>query len=296
MITDSDVVLYIRHMLEKKAAASNTIIVALAAIRNHFRYNEQITSRLNSAMINDAMKIAKRDGKQVVKKKPLTVNMLHEMHKWYTRNAQGNTSTVLTRWVACRDLTMIILMMTCFLRESELIRLGCNEVEIKEEIIQGVKQEVLEVYVRKAKNDQAGQGHLIRVGASHSSPICPVWWIKLLKQKSRGAPNSRLFHDYQGNGLRPVTPCHIVQNWVERINKTNSNRFGHPSTYGSHSCRIGGVTAAHAAGVNMTLIQQHGNWKSDVVYDYIQPSVNQQLKVTQFIEAAAAASSTSRAN
>lgn len=57
--TDADVVLYIRHMLEGKAAASNTIIVALAAIRNHFRYDQIITSRLSSPMIDDAMKIAK---------------------------------------------------------------------------------------------------------------------------------------------------------------------------------------------------------------------------------------------
>lgn len=215
--------------------------------------------------------------------------MLTEMYTWYTEKAQGTWSTTLTRWIACRDLAMIIIMMTCFLRESELVRLGYSEVNIREEVIHGKRLEVLEVYVRKAKNDQAGQGHLIRVGASPSSPICPVWWTKLLKAKSRATVRSRLVHDYEGNGLRPVTPCHIVQKWVERINETNSNRFGPPSAYGSHSCRIGGVTAAHAAGVDMTLIQQHGNWKSDVVYDYIQPSISHQLEVTKFIEAAAAA-------
>jgi hypothetical protein len=57
---------------------------------------------------------------------------------------------------------MMILMMTCFLRESEVVNLLRSEVQIREIVVSGVAREVAEVYVRKAKNDQAGQGHLIQ--------------------------------------------------------------------------------------------------------------------------------------
>ena len=268
-------------MLEgrKEGAASNTMIIALSSIRHHFKYDSVMSEMLHGPMITDALKICKRDGRQVKKKKPLTVEMITEMHQWHTSSERIRSESV--GWTDGRDLGMIILMMTCFLRESEVIRILRREVRITPTTINGVQREILEVYIRKAKNDQAGQGHLIRVGDSTTNPICPVFWVKLLISRAR--PNtSLLIHTYKGDAMTSTTPCGIVQKWIKRINGSTS-KFGDSLLYGSHSCRIGGVTAAHKAGIDMTLIQQHGNWKSDVVYDYIQPSLNQQLSVTSFI-------------
>ena len=293
--TEVDIVLYIKYMLEGKetVAASNSIIGAVAAIRNHFRYDPVKSAILSGPMITDALKIGKRDGKQVVKKRPLTVDMLHAMYAWHTSPQRSRSPTV--GWTDSRDLCMIILMMACFLRESEVVNLYRQDIRIKSITKNGVSREILEVYVRRAKNDQAGQGHLILVGSATESSICPVWWTKLTinRGRSSGVGSGKLFHTSKGDSLTRSTPCNIVQKWVERINSTHSNQFGDPKSYGSHSCRIGGVTAAHAAGIDMTLIQQHGNWKSDVVYDYIQPSTEQQLSVTEFIQASAAATSAS---
>ena len=285
-----DIVLYIKHMLEGKdtVAASNSIIGAVAAIRNHFRYDAIKSAMMSGPMITDALKIGKRDGKQVVKKRPLTVDMLHAMYKWHTSPQRSRSPTV--GWTDSRDLCMMILMMTCFLRESEVVNLYHEDIRIKSINTNGVSREILEVYVRRAKNDQAGQGHLILVGSAPESSICPVWWTKLTMNRGRstGVGSVKLFHTTKGDSLTRSTPCGILQKWIERINSSHNNQFGDPKSYGSHSCRIGGVTAAHAAGIDMTLIQQHGNWKSDVVYDYIQPSTDQQLSVTQFIQASSA--------
>lgn len=287
--TETDVVLYIRHMLEGKAtvAAGNTIQVALAALKNHFKYDPSKLEALRGPMVAEALKVGKRDGKQVVKKKPLTVAMLHAMYQWYVA---ASDRTGASGWTDSRDLCMMILMMAAFLRESELIQLVPADIQIKTMITpaaangQEGERVILEVYVRKAKNDQAGQGHLIRIAEAKESPICPVFWVKLLLLKQRNGGSCRFFHTYEGTSLHRSTPCSILQKWVARINSTSNNAYGDPMLYGSHSCRIGGVTAAHASGVDMTLVKQHGNWKSDVVFDYIQPTHEQQLSVTQFIQ------------
>lgn len=278
-------VLYVKHLLEGKAepAAANTIQGAISAIRNHFRYDPGKTSMFESAMVRDAIKIGKRDGRTAVKKRPLTVRMLQAMVDWH--HAKGGRPEAVG-WTDTRDIALILIMTACFLRESEAVMLKPEHVRIHKLTVNGVEREVLEVYVARAKNDQAGQGHLIRVGDAPGSDLCPVFWSRLIAARRR--PNARpvsFFTTYDGGSLAKTTPCGIVQKWVERINAKHRNEFGSPKSYGSHSCRSGGVTAAHGAGVDMTLIAQHGNWKSDVVYDYIQPSVHQQVEVTSFMQA-----------
>ena len=120
---DSDVVLYIRHLLEGKesVSGSGTILVAISSIRDHFKYDSDKMKMLNSTMVSDAMKIGKRDAKKVVKKKPLTVEMLMAMHAWYTDETSRVYRSDQINWIDVRDLCMMILMMAAFLRESEVI-------------------------------------------------------------------------------------------------------------------------------------------------------------------------------
>jgi hypothetical protein len=296
--TAADVVLYIRHLLEVRQSAVSTVTGAVAALRSQFRYDAVRLAELQHRMVEDALLIAKRDGKKPVKKLPLTVRMLEAMAAWHRK--QATTPLLYSKrtddqsWTECRDVAMIVLMTAAFLRESEVTRLRHDDIVVRSATVGGRERQILEVMVRKAKNDQAGKGHLIRVGDQPvESTICPVFWVKLYRarmlahHRGSGRLPTYFFHSYKGTSLRSTTPCGIVQRWVQRINSEHGNEFGDPKKYGSHSCRIGGVTAAHAQGVDMTLIQQHGGWKSDVVYDYIQPSQEQQLQVTQFMAAAA---------
>jgi hypothetical protein len=54
------------------------------------------------------------------------------------------------------------------------------------------------------------------------------------------------------------------------------------SLYGSHSLRKEGCIAAAKAGVEITLLKRHGNWKSDAVFTHIKNSLKERLS---FIEA-----------
>jgi hypothetical protein len=59
-----------------------------------------------------------------------------------------------------------------------------------------------------------------------------------------------------------------------------------PSRYGGHSLRIGGATAALAAGVSPTLIRLMGRWSSDIYELYCRMSVEAALGVGQAIASA----------
>jgi hypothetical protein len=58
-------------------------------------------------------------------------------------------------------------------------------------------------------------------------------------------------------------------------------RWGDPSSYGSHSMRRGGVTEARKNGASMVDIQRHGRWKSLTVFNYIGQSEADRLAVTK---------------
>ena len=59
-----------------------------------------------------------------------------------------------------------------------------------------------------------------------------------------------------------------------------------PARYGAHSLRIGGATAALAAGVPPALIRLMGRWSSDVYEIYCRMSEQSALGVGQSIAAA----------
>ena len=59
-----------------------------------------------------------------------------------------------------------------------------------------------------------------------------------------------------------------------------------PARYGAHSLRIGGATAALAAGVSPQLIRMMGRWSSDIYEIYCRMSMEAALGVTAALCAA----------
>ena len=59
-----------------------------------------------------------------------------------------------------------------------------------------------------------------------------------------------------------------------------------PSRYGAHSLRIGGATAALAAGVTPSLIRLMGRWSSDVYELYCRMSMESAMHVSAAITSA----------
>jgi hypothetical protein len=165
--------------------------------------------------------------------------------------------------------------------------------------------ECLIITLVKTKTDRFRKGHeLIISGQRYNgldSQLCPVFWFKRLQdlmkdfgieRKEIGEEKKKyLLVQMNGEPLATKTPNFIIKKMINAINihwalQNNADetiRFGDPSDFGSHSCRHGGATAAHAAGISIPMIKSHGNWSSDTILKYIQPSMSEKLNVTSFL-------------
>jgi site-specific recombinase XerD len=222
----------------------------------------------DSVLVQRTLQIARTMTKKKVPKKPLTVAMMSSMVKSYQ-------TIVKPKYEDTRDIFLILLMMAAFLRESEAVALKANDVWVDKVTVNGKERKVLMVYVEKAKNDQERMGNVVMVGDSVGSELCPVsWFRKYVVVRTRLA--EYFFHTKKDKKLSKTTPAGRMKKWVAQIG-VNADE------YSSHSARIGGTTAASQDGVATILLKRHGNWKSDVVYDYIRDSVEDKLSVTSFL-------------
>jgi hypothetical protein len=168
------------------------------------------------------------------------------------------------------EVFLMIWMMAAFLRESEAAALGNGDVYL--EHIED--EEVLYVYVGKAKNDQVREGNLIVVGQATKHPtICPVAWFHIY-MRMRPA-STKFFSRANGVPLLAAEPNKILKKLLKCRPDVDA------ALYGSHSLRKNGCTEAAAAGVKLRLLKRHGNWKSDAVFLYNKDSLQERLSVSK---------------
>ncbi len=53
------------------------------------------------------------------------------------------------------------------------------------------------------------------------------------------------------------------------------------SDFTAHSMCRGGATAAAAGGASLADIKRHGRWRSDAVEVYVQPSIEERMRLTR---------------
>ena len=105
-----------------------------------------------------------------------------------------------------------------------------------------------------------------------------VEWLRV--RREAGIPDSApLFCHMDGRGVRVDELRDEVKAIMQALGRD-------PSLYGAHSLRIGGATAALAAGVPPSLIRLMGRWSSDVYLLYCRMSEEAALGVGQSIAAA----------
>ena len=204
--------------------------------------------------------------------------------------------SLLVTWLEERNICIMLMMMAGMLRESELVALTREDVQIKELQLHGKRVTVLEVLVRQSKTDQGGVGQLVLLGEDKEvQQRCPVarlrryldaCQLRISKGEQSDEPSAPLFPTRAGKLMSSNTPCGIVQRAVQGANvaaaqkEQGAERWGAWQEYGSHSLRHGGVTAARANGVPMLDIQRHGRWKSLTVFAYVGATEQDRLKVT----------------
>jgi hypothetical protein len=132
------------------------------------------------------------------------------------------------------------------------------------------------IYVEKSKTEKNRIGFTVLVPPGSSPQLCPHRWFRLYSTL-RNPSSTFFFHtDGSTDQLARNTPNQILKRLLESVNVSSSS-------YGFHSCRSGGATAAaDIPGLEAILIKRHGNWKSDAFYNYIRDSWESKLQVKIF--------------
>lgn len=178
-----------------------------------------------------------------------------------------------------RVLCMILLGFFGFLRFSELSNIRRSQIFFSGDHVR--------IFLPKSKTDQFRDGANVVLSVLDSA-ICPVEILKryLCIGQISDSDERFIFRGIQASGkvkkLRKAdqflsyTRCReIVLNKLEQIGLQRKS-------FGLHSLRSGGATAAAASGVPDRLFRIHGRWRSEFAKDlYVRNSLEDRMAVTQ---------------
>ena len=200
------------------------------------------------------------------------------------RQAAQDTELCALYW---RDAAWLLLGFFGLFRRSELIALKLSDVVL----VQEGSHQHLEVLVRKSKTDQKGAGAWVYIAPTNRD--LHIWQTVLRYKQYRqrqGATDEDPFltgWDFQRRRMTPATPIKSGQTLAERLKAylTQLKAWDpklvlHPSSYGMHSLRRGGVVAAWEGGIPVELLMVHGRWRSRAIMAYLQPTTEHRLSVS----------------
>lgn len=263
------VALYFTQLLEQ-GASSHTINSAKYAIKWAHDINGLIDPTDNS-FVTSIQEAAKRTAsKPVVKKEPVSADMLIDL---CSRYVLSNDLLIV------RDLSMILLGFSGFLRFDELSSLRFSDVIVKDDY--------LVLKIKKSKTDQYRQGDEVLISRG-SSVACPVqMFLRYVKLAGfTEGSNMYLFRPVFRSGKickliykdKQLSYTTVRENLVSRLKIVSGG-----INLGLHSLRSGGATAAANHGANDSrCLKRHGRWKTETSKDsYIVDSVEKRLKVSK---------------
>ena len=247
---------YVAFLKLGKNLAGATIKVHLSAIRHLHLFNgfqDPLLFRPRLALLRQAMN---KQGSGPDKRRPVTVEMLRE---WVARvKSYPSFDNILF-------LAGALIAFFGLLRISEFAapekgdgKRGLRLQDIK------FRGRWVELAIWDSKTDTTREG-LSVVLARRDDLLCPVTWLaNFIVLRPRGAKSGQLF--VRGDG-RPMT-----RGWFRDRLKRECAGTGVTGNVNTHSLRIGGASAAAAAGLADVEIQRLGRWKSGAFLRYIRPS------------------------
>lgn len=211
--------------------------------------------------------------KPVHKKDTLTTEMIQSLCSLYESSSDV---------IDLRDLAMIILAYSGFMRINEVSNLHCNDIHFKEDH--------LLVNVRQSKTDVYRNGSEIVI-AKGTTQACPYSILQ------RYVTHAKISLDSDKYLFRPCFRSKNISNLVKKDKKLSYTRareclvkklklVGPELDLGTHSLRASGATnVANASGVSDRCLKRHGRWKTDIAKDgYVQDSLEKRLSVTKILK------------
>jgi integrase len=144
------------------------------------------------------------------------------------------------------------------LRRSELVTLTTED-------IQFVGGEGVNIYVRKAKADQEGEGLVKGLPYGSNKKTCPVTalrqWLQAAERKLGEPLEGDIFRRfYRGESIGPEA---MTAQYVSAVLKRHAESAGlDPEAYSAHSLRAGFITQAIRAGKPERRVKEHSGHAS----------------------------------
>ena len=182
---------------------------------------------------------------------PFTLSLIHTFH------------IQIMRTLSYQDFQMIkaasLIAFFGLLRVSEYLsassrRFNREETLLFEDVSFAPDFSYVTLYIKKSKTDPFRQGCTIKIWKNMNT-LCPVHNLRLYYYSSMA--EGPLFKFRNGSYLTRDTLSYLIQQCIPNANLN------------THSFRIGGASAAHAAGVPDTTIQALGRWASNAYRIYI---------------------------
>ena len=239
----------------KRLLAPSTVSSAVTgAIADIFRF-EDMPPPTRSAIVSQVKRAARRSIHPKSKAKDaIPMDLLRAvLQKCYDLKSRKGY----------RDASILLVMFSCWLRQSEVMRLKPQNITYGRKPFRGQIRDVVTIEVEWAKNDQEHKGSFRTVPKNESNPkMCPYTILKRYAQE-RNERYTLFFYNLQWNlksgaALSSKTPTHILRSYLTQLKVSPSEQ----KKYASNSLRKAGVTAAVASGADRVVIQRHAGWKS----------------------------------
>ena len=181
--------------------------------------------------------------------------------------------------IVLRDLTMILLGFSGFLRFNEIVDLRCCDMQFRSDHVA--------LNIKKSKTDVYRSGKEVLISSGQTS-ACPVTMLQRYLQYSGlvAGSDSYLFKP----ACRSGSKCFLLKQ-NKKLSYTRSRecivsrlKLVAPNLHlGTHSLRASGATtAANADGVSDRCLKRHGRWKTDLAKDgYVEDSLEKKLFITK---------------
>lgn len=266
------VAMYLSSLIDL-GKSDNVISSAFYAIKWLHDIND-FEDPTKSSTVSKMLECSKRLNSKPVQKK----DVINSEHLVRLCDIYPGTTDVIT----LRDLAMILIGYSGFLRYNEISELKCNDVEFKPDYIV--------LHIRKSKTDiyRSGRQVLIAKGSTSACPVAMLQRYIKHSDLSMGS-DSYLFKP----ACRSGSKCFLLKS-NKKLSYTRAReciliklKLVAPNlNLGLHSLRASGATvAANSKGVSDRCLKRHGRWKTDTAKDgYIEDSLDKKLFITKQLQ------------
>ena len=266
-----DVALYLEHLIQSDASSSvlHSASCGISWANKLYGFPDPCQDPLVKNILEAGARIS---AKPVVKKEPITPEMISSICSKYA-SPSANLSSL-------RIAALFITAYCAFLRFDELAKLRCCDVNFH-------NSDYVKITIVSSKTDVYRDGSSVLL-ARTGTVTCPYTILSryfhlaaLNCYSSDFVFRNLVYHKSSRSyslGSRPISYSRARELLLNSLVE-----LGFPkSSYGLHSLRSGGASAAANAGISDRLFKRHGRWKSDRAKGgYVKDNINSLLSVSR---------------